>query len=101
MATDDVKRPNYSDGQYLRPADFVAEQQYHRDAQRRANLGHHTWGIFSGLELIEVVREGVTRYVDIFVQPAWALAGLGRAIEVFYAYKLNASILHQQANLGW
>jgi hypothetical protein len=101
MPVDDVKRPHYSEGQYLRPADFVAEQEYHRDAQRRTNLGHHTWGIFSGLELVEKPRDGAQGKVDLFVQPGFAVDGFGRAIEVFAPYKLDASILNQQSGTGW
>src|SRR5262245_19967026 len=46
MWSDDTKRPNYYEGQYLGPGDFQAEQQYHRDMRRRLSLGQHAWGIF-------------------------------------------------------
>ncbi len=46
-----IARVHYFDRQFLRTEDFVDEQNYHLAMRRRHNIGHHTWGIVSGLEL--------------------------------------------------
>jgi hypothetical protein len=46
---DDVRRLNYFTNQFLRAADFQAEQDYHVQQRRRHNQMLHTWGIATGL----------------------------------------------------
>jgi hypothetical protein len=46
---DDVRRLNYFTNQFLRAADFQAEQDYHLQQRRRHNQALHTWGIANGL----------------------------------------------------
>jgi len=45
------QRPNYYDGQLLLARDFLDEQGYHIDAQRRHNLVMHDWGVVRGLAI--------------------------------------------------
>ncbi|MBV9920623.1 MAG: hypothetical protein JOY78_07210, partial [Pseudonocardia sp.] len=73
MSENQITRVNYFERQFLRTQDFVDEQSYHVAMRRRHNIGHHTWGIVSGLEL--VLEEG-----NFFVQPGMAIDGYGREV---------------------
>jgi hypothetical protein len=46
-----MKRVHYFTGQLLSAEDFQAEQDYHRDKQRRLNLRLHGMGVVSGLHV--------------------------------------------------
>ena len=80
----DIERLNYYEGEFLGAADFEAEQEYHRDMRRRHNVGQHTWGIVSGLDLVQIPNGATTPggapEVDIYVQPGMAVDGFGREI---------------------
>jgi hypothetical protein len=80
----DIERLNYYEGEFLGAADFAAEQEYHRDMRRRHNVGQHTWGIVSGLDLVEIPNGATTASgapeVDIYIQPGMAVDGFGREI---------------------
>ena len=52
---DVVKRVRFFDGQYLQDQDFVDEQHYHIDRQRRHNRTLHVGGIADGLGVTSVV----------------------------------------------
>lgn len=88
MAINDIERIHYYQRQYLGAADFEAQQAYHRDMRRRHNLGHHTWGIVAGLELMEKDKEGGATGVDVFIQPGMAVDGFGREILLLEPYAL-------------
>lgn len=80
----DIERLNYYEGEFLGAVDFQAEQEYHRDMRRRHNLGQHTWGIVSGLDLVQIPNntnapDGKPA-VDIYVQPGMAVDAFGREI---------------------
>jgi hypothetical protein len=80
----DIERLNYYEGEFLGAADFEAEQEYHREMRRRHNVGQHSWGIVSGLDLVQIPN-GVTTSsgaseVDVYVQPGMAVDGFGREI---------------------
>lgn len=66
-------RVNYFDRQFLRLAEFRDEQAYHIALRRRHNLGHHSWGIVTGLAL---VREDTV----VVVQSGMAVDGYGREL---------------------
>jgi len=81
----DIERLNYYEGEFLGAVDFQAEQDYHRDMRRRHNLGQHTWGIVTGLDLAQAPNggmDGSTPEVDVYLQPGMAVDGLGREIVV-------------------
>jgi hypothetical protein len=84
-----VFRPNYREGQYLGPSEFVDEQAYHRGMRRRLNLTQHTWGIYTGLELVTRDREDDDALVDVFVAPGFAIDGFGREIVVMHPEPLD------------
>jgi hypothetical protein len=91
MTIDQIKRLYYYQRQYLGAKDFKTEQAYHRDMRRRHNLAHHTWGIVTGLDLVEVQREGQATGVDVYVLPGMAVDGYGREIFVLEPYKLDTN----------
>jgi hypothetical protein len=82
----DVERLNYYEGEFLGAVDFQAEQQYHREMRRRHNIGQHTWGIVSGLDLVQMPNGALSTTsqptVDILLQPGMAVDGFGREIIV-------------------
>jgi hypothetical protein len=102
VLSEDTKRPNYYDGEYLTPADFVAEQAYHADLRRRIALGQHTWGIFAGLELQEQPHEGSADTVDVYITPGLAVDGFGRELIAYAPQKLDVALfLNPTLEAGW
>src|SRR5579859_1310050 len=97
----DIERLNYYEGEFLGAADFQAEQEYHRDMRRRHNIGQHTWGIVSGLDLV-LIPNGLTAAngpaVDIYVQPGLAIDGFGREIAVLSKTQLTQDLFAPYAN---
>jgi hypothetical protein len=89
----DIERLNYYEGEFLGAADFEAEQEYHREMRRRHNIGQHTWGIVSGLDLVQIPNGAQTPNnlpeVDIYVQPGMAVDGFGREIVVLNKAQLT------------
>jgi len=115
----DIERLNYYEGQYLGALDFQAEQDYDRDMRRRHNVGPHTWGIISGLDLAQVLNSQTVSGplqvpavsgcpittqasggqssssptpVDIYVQPGVAVDGFGREIVVLNPTQLTQEL---------
>ena len=76
-----IERVRYYDGEYLRSADFIAEQNYHLEMRRRLNRALHLWGIVEGLELI--ATEPAPGLTEVHVSPGMAIDGFGR--ELFLA----------------
>lgn len=91
----DIERLNYYEGEFLGAVDFAAEQEYHRDMRRRHNLGQHTWGIVTGLDLAQAPNggmDGSAAEVDVYLQPGMAVDGLGREIVVLSQAQLTAEM---------
>ena len=82
MATDQDLRPHYYEDQYLGADDLEQAVSYSHVQLARHELGAHTWGITSGLDLLEKPRPGGGGRVDIFITPGYAWDGYGRAIPV-------------------
>ena len=89
MATTDIERLHYYQLQFLGAEDFDAQQTYHREMRRRHNLGQHTWGIVTGLELVQELNGGANNEVDVHVEPGMAVDGFGREIFVLARYQLD------------
>ncbi|HUD49015.1 MAG TPA: hypothetical protein VMR33_19445 [Candidatus Baltobacteraceae bacterium] len=92
----DIERLNYYEGEYLGAVDFAAEQEYLRDMRRRHNIGQHTWGIVTGLDLVQVAASGASGSpapVDVYIQPGMAVDGFGREIVMFSETQLQTSLL--------
>jgi hypothetical protein len=66
-------RVHYFSNQYLRLNEFADEQAYQVALRRRHNIGHHSWGIVVGLEL--VLENGI-----VVVRPGMAIDGYGREL---------------------
>jgi hypothetical protein len=98
MATDEILRLHYYERQYLGAADLEDQQTYLRDMRRRHNLGPHTWGIVTGLDLTETPVAGDPTAVDVFVQPGVAIDGFGREIIVMSPVKLDPLLFDSFAN---
>jgi hypothetical protein len=82
MATDQDLRPSYYEDQYLGADDLEQAVSYGHVQLARHELGAHTWGITTGLELIEKPRPGGGNRVDVYVTPGCAWDGYGRGILV-------------------
>jgi hypothetical protein len=97
MAYDtDIERLNYYEGEFLGAVDFQAEQLYHRGMRRRHNLGQHTWGIVTGLELAQAPNGGMSgsnTAVDVYLQPGMAVDAFGREIVVLGQAQVVESML--------
>jgi hypothetical protein len=101
--TTDIERLNYYEGEFLGATDFQAEQEYQRDMRRRHNVGQHTCGIVSGLDLV-LIPNGLTAAngpaVDIYVQPGMAIDGFGREIVVLNKTQLTQDLFAPYANVN-
>jgi hypothetical protein len=84
MSTDDIKRLNYYERQFLGAGDFEQEQSYHIEMRRRHAIGHHRAGLVEGLN---VTRDAQSKVWS--VSPGVAVDGYGREIYVFDAEPLN------------
>lgn len=93
MATDEILRLHYYERQYLGAADLEDQQTYLRDMRRRHNIGHHTWGIVTGLDLVCVPVQGdPNKAVNFFIQPGMAIDGFGREIIVMAPVPLDPAL---------
>jgi len=95
----DIERLNYYEGEFLGAADFQAEQEYHRDMRRRHNIGQHTWGIVSGLDLVQIPNgtnvpgaNPSLPEVDIYIQPGMAVDAFGREIVALNKIQLTQDL---------
>ena len=97
----DIERLNYYEGEFLGALDFQAEQEYHRDMRRRHNVGQHTWGIVSGLDIAQVPVPGSTsNAVDVYIQPGMAVDAFGREIIVLNKTQLTLDLFAAYINPG-
>lgn len=90
MATEQDQRPRYYEDQYLGADDLNDAVNFGRIHDARHALGAHTWGIASGLHLIEKERSGGG--VDIYLTPGYAWDGFGRPIVVLAPYKIPGDL---------
>jgi len=74
------ERPTYTTGQYIGAADLNATVDYNRDEVERLALSGRTWGIATGLGLIE--RTSPAGDVQMFIEPGIAWDGYGRPVVV-------------------
>lgn len=82
------KRVHYFPRQYLRVNEFADEQAYHLAMRRRHNIGHHSWGIVTGLEIVQ--EEGA-----LLVRPGMAIDGYGRELLLSVSRFISAEIFPQ------
>lgn len=84
--SDPIKRLHYYDQQFLRSADFTADQNYHISMRRLHNQVLHTWGVAQGLALA-LAGTAVT------VAPGVAVDSQGREMVVGAAINLDLSTM--------
>src|SRR5262245_52660333 len=70
------KRLRYFHGQFLQDQDFIDEQKYHVDRQRRLGRLFHGPGVVEGLAVTALTTEGAA----VRVAPGTALDSSGRLI---------------------
>ncbi|WP_413935782.1 hypothetical protein [Nitrospira sp. BLG_1] len=89
-----AERPTFFEGQYLGADDLQAFLKYAREYDARHLLGAHTWGIVTGIELLEGTSP--TGEVEYFLTPGVAVDGYGRLLVVTMPYKLTTDLFAQQ-----
>lgn len=95
MASITAERPQFFEGQYLGAEDLAAIVEYLRTDSARQNLGHHSWGVVVGLDLVASPISDTA--VDYFVQPGVAVDGYGRMMVVSEPTPITAE---QMATVG-
>jgi len=87
----EIKRMRYFDGLFLDAEDYSLEQEYHRRSQQLHNRYLHSWGIFTGLEVIPkedahlqvVVTQGVAlNQVDVEDPQTKQIESIGQEIYI-------------------
>lgn len=75
-------RPLFIDGAILGAGDLTALEQLDRDRDARATRHLHTPGIGAGLELTKQTPPGQSGFVEVTLQPGYAIDGTGRELVV-------------------
>lgn len=75
-----LRRVNYFEGRLLTAADFVAEQEYHREKARRHNLRLHGSGVVRGLTVS--LAGGATRRPAVHVKAGVGIDAAGNELEL-------------------
>ena len=78
MAIDTLERPTFVEGQYIGAEDLESIVAYHRAREAEHVLASHSWGILSGLDLIE--RPSPGGGVEVWLLPGYATDGYGRPL---------------------
>lgn len=84
-----LERPRFFEGQYIGAADLEAVIAYARDLGREHALGAHSWGVATGLDLVESAAEGGG--VDYFVLPGFGWDGYGRPLVLLEPKQVSAA----------
>jgi endosialidase-like protein len=84
------QRPTFSNGQYIGADDLNAEVAYARDKTERLALSALSWGIGTGLALVEIVD--ATGATQMFIEPGVAWDGYGRTIVVISPAAVTADL---------
>jgi Chaperone of endosialidase len=84
------QRPTFSNGQYIGADDLNEAVDYARDKTERLALSGMTWGIATGLALVEI--PGATGATQMYIEPGIAWDGYGRAIVVSSPAQVTADL---------
>jgi len=79
-----LRRVNYFEGQVLGTDDFHAEQEYHRNKQRRHNLYCHGVGVVQGLQ-VSTTKENA--HWSVVVEAGVAIDAIGNEVQLCTAAK--------------
>lgn len=94
MSTEFAQRPQFFEGQYLGAADLQSLIVYFSELIERHQLGSHSWGIATGIEL--VYQTSPQGDVEIYLTPGIATDGYGRSIVVAEPFPLDAGLFAGQ-----
>ena len=86
------ERPFFFEGEYLGADDLQQLVVYLRDQSARHALGAHTWGIATGLDLVEQPAPSGGTDIDLYLLPGYAVDGYGRAIIVTNPLRLTVDL---------
>lgn len=92
MESEIIERLRYYERQYLGVNDFIAEQTYLRDHDRRHDLSPHTWGIVVGLDIVEQDKQAGEPGVDLYISPGITVDGFGREIVLLEPYPVDEEL---------
>lgn len=84
------QRPTFSNGQYIGADDLNAAVAYASDKAERLALSGLSWGIGTGLALVEIVD--ATGATQMYVEPGIAWDGYGRSIVVISPAAVTADL---------
>jgi hypothetical protein len=84
------QRPTFTNGQYIGADDLNAAVDYANDKIERLSLSGRTWGIGSGLALVEIAD--ATGAIQMYIEPGIAWDGYGRAIVVVSPAPVTADL---------
>src|ERR1700733_8430211 len=84
------QRPTFSNGQYIGASDLNAAVDYARDETERLALSGRTWGIATGLALIELTD--ATGAVRMYIEPGIAWDGYGRPVVLLSPAAVTADL---------
>jgi hypothetical protein len=93
-----LSRPVFHDGQYIAADDLDAILGYTRAIDVARGLGPLSWGITSGLDIVE--RPG-TSGVECWVMPGHAIDGLGNDLVVQSPRALGPTLLQGKPSGAW
>jgi hypothetical protein len=84
------QRPTFTNGQYIGADDLNAAVDYASDKTERLSLSGRTWGIGTGLALVEIAD--ATGAIQMYIEPGIAWDGYGRAIVVISPAPVTADL---------
>ncbi len=84
------QRPIFSNGQYIGADDLNAAVAYARDESERQALSGRTWGIATGLALVEITD--ATGATQMYIEPGIAWDGYGRPVLVIAPAAVTADM---------
>lgn len=89
-----AERPHFFEGQYLGAADLVVLLDYLREQAARLRLAGRSWGIVSGLELVQGTDPGGA--IQYTIAPGVAIDGHGRLLALLVPTRLDAGLFALQ-----
>lgn len=89
-----AERPHFFEGQYLGAADLAVLLDYLREQAARLRLAGRSWGVVSGLELVQGTDPGGA--VQYTIAPGVAIDGHGRLLALLQPTRLDAGLFALQ-----
>ncbi|MBI5259414.1 MAG: hypothetical protein HY855_23125 [Burkholderiales bacterium] len=89
-----AERPHFFEGQYLGAADLAVLLDYLREQAARLRLAGRSWGVVSGLELVQGTDPGGA--IQYTIAPGIAIDGHGRLLALLQPTRLDAGLFALQ-----